>query len=130
MAHAQKPDFVFRRNSLVHLNRRSRQFSRLLAAVVRISGNNAGYTMFRGSVKVTGCPLHSPVSPSLPILCVSCAIIFQLDSGNDRLLLHTRARARTHTHTHTHTHRGRQNFKYCKKRVQGANVRCQCSQHG
>ena len=99
MAHAQKPDFVFRRNSLVHLNRRSRQFSRLLAAVVRISGNNAGYTMFRGSVKVTGCPLHSPVSPSLPILCVSCAIIFQLDSGNDRLLLHTRAHAHTHTHT-------------------------------
>jgi len=33
---------------------------------VRISGNNAGYTMFRGSVKGTGCPLHSLVSPSLP----------------------------------------------------------------
>jgi hypothetical protein len=30
---------------------------------VRISGNNAGYTMFRGSVKSTGYPLHSPVSP-------------------------------------------------------------------
>ena len=30
---------------------------------VRISGNNAGYTMFRGSVKGTGYPLHSPVSP-------------------------------------------------------------------
>ena len=33
---------------------------------VRISGSNAGYTMFRGSVKSTGYPLHSPVSPSLP----------------------------------------------------------------
>jgi len=26
--------------------------------------------MFRGSVKGTGYPLHSPVSPSLPLLCV------------------------------------------------------------
>ena len=33
-AHAQKPDFVFRRNGRVHLNRRGRQFSRLLAAEV------------------------------------------------------------------------------------------------
>jgi len=36
---------------------------------VGISGSNgssAGYTMFRGSVKSTGYPLHSPVSPSLP----------------------------------------------------------------
>jgi len=31
-----------------------------------IVGSNAGYTMFRGSVKGTGYPLHSPVSPSLP----------------------------------------------------------------
>ena len=35
--------------------------------VVRISGSNAGYTMFRGSVKGTDYPLHSPVSPSLPL---------------------------------------------------------------
>jgi len=34
MAHAQKLDFVFRRNGRVHLNRRGRQFSRLLAAEV------------------------------------------------------------------------------------------------
>jgi len=34
MAHAQKPDFVFRRKGRVHLNRRVRQFSRLLAAEV------------------------------------------------------------------------------------------------
>jgi hypothetical protein len=38
---------------------------------VRISGNSAGYTMFRGSVKSTGYPLHSPVSPSLPLPCVT-----------------------------------------------------------
>ena len=30
---------------------------------LRISGSNAGYTMFRGSVKSTGYPLHWPVSP-------------------------------------------------------------------
>ena len=32
MAHAQKPDFVYWRNGRVHLNRRERQFSRLLTA--------------------------------------------------------------------------------------------------
>jgi hypothetical protein len=72
MAHAQKPDLVFRRNGRVHLNR-------LWASVqsttgsrgVRISGSNAGYTMFRGSVKSTGYSLHSPVSPSLPLPCVT-----------------------------------------------------------
>jgi hypothetical protein len=38
---------------------------------VHISGNNAGYTMFRGSVKGTGYPLHSPVCPSFPLPCVT-----------------------------------------------------------
>jgi hypothetical protein len=38
---------------------------------VRISGSNAGYTVFRGSVKSTGYPPHSPVSPSLPLPCVT-----------------------------------------------------------
>jgi hypothetical protein len=32
-----------------------------------ISGSNAGYTVFRGSVKGTGYPLHFPISPSLPL---------------------------------------------------------------
>ena len=32
MVHAQKPDFLLRRNGRVHLNRLGRQFSRLLAA--------------------------------------------------------------------------------------------------
>jgi hypothetical protein len=75
MAHRQKPDLVFRRNGRVNLNRRGRQFSRLLAAEVCASdlivGSNAGYTKFRGSEKGTGYLLHSPVSPSLPLSCVT-----------------------------------------------------------
>jgi hypothetical protein len=38
---------------------------------VRINGSNAGYTMFRGSVKSTGYPIHSPVSPSILLPCVT-----------------------------------------------------------
>ena len=38
---------------------------------VRISGSNAGYTTIRGSVKGTGYPLDSPVSPSLPLPCIT-----------------------------------------------------------
>ena len=72
MAHAQKSDFVFRRNGRVHLNRRWASVQSTAGSRgVRISGSNAGYTMFRGSVKSTGCPLLSPVSPSLPLPCVT-----------------------------------------------------------
>jgi hypothetical protein len=46
---------------------------------VRISGSNAGNTTFRGSVKGTGYPLHSPVSPSLPLPCV--AVCHHVSSG-------------------------------------------------
>jgi len=38
---------------------------------VRISGSNVGYTMFRGSMKSTVNPLHSSVSLSLPLPCVT-----------------------------------------------------------
>ena len=38
---------------------------------MRISGSNAEYTMFWGSVKSTCYPLHLPVSPSLPLPCVT-----------------------------------------------------------
>jgi hypothetical protein len=38
---------------------------------VRISGSDAGYTMFQGSVKSTGYPLNSPVSLSLSLPCVT-----------------------------------------------------------
>jgi len=70
MAHAQKPDFVFRakRISPFKLARVSVQ-STTGSRGVRISGSNAGYTMFRGSVKSTGYHLHSPVSLSLPLPC-------------------------------------------------------------
>ena len=44
---------------------------------VRISSSNSGYTMFRGGLKRTGYPLHSPVPP-LP--ASPRAITFQLDS--------------------------------------------------
>jgi len=72
MAHPQKPDFVFGRNGRVHLNRRGRQVSRLLASRGEcISGSNAGYTMFQGSLKGTGYTLHSPVSPLLSLPCVT-----------------------------------------------------------
>ena len=37
---------------------------------MRISGSNAGYTKFRAS-EGTGYPLHSPVSPSFPLPCVT-----------------------------------------------------------
>ena len=64
MAHAQKPDLVFRaKRTSPFKSAGGRQFSRILRSrVVRISGSNAGYTVFRGSVKGTGYPLHSPVS--------------------------------------------------------------------
>jgi hypothetical protein len=85
MAHAQKTDFVFRRNGRVHLNRQGGASvqSTTGSRGVRISGTNAGYTMFRGSAKGTGYPLHSPVSPSLPFpsRASMCAITFQPDSN-------------------------------------------------
>ena len=88
LAHAQKPHLVFRRNGRVHLNRQGRSllakwtspFKSAGASVqsttgsrgVRISGGNAGYTMFRVSVNGTGYPLYSPVSPlHFPYPCVT-----------------------------------------------------------
>jgi len=60
MAHAQKPDFVFRRNGRVHLNRWGRQFSRLLAAVhISLQGLYCSYKpVFCSHVTLTGYPLH------------------------------------------------------------------------
>jgi len=63
MTHTQKPYFVFRQNGRIHLNRQGASVQSTTGSRgVRISGSNAGYTMFRGSVKSTGYPLHSPVS--------------------------------------------------------------------
>ena len=65
MAHAQKPDLVFRakRPSPFKSTRGASVQSTAGSRGVRISGSNAGYTMFRGSVKSTGHPLYSRVSP-------------------------------------------------------------------
>ena len=48
MAQAQIPDLVFQRNGRVHLNWRGEESVQSTAGsrVVRISGSNAGYTLF------------------------------------------------------------------------------------
>ena len=43
--------------------------------------------MFRGSVKGTGYPLHSPVSPSLPLPCVT--VCHHISTGLYRLTLYS-----------------------------------------
>jgi hypothetical protein len=81
MAHAQKQDFVFRRNGRVHLNRRGRQFIRLLAtelcalAVVMLD-TPSSEVVWRvlATHSIRHFPLHFPSRAS------SCAITFQLDS--------------------------------------------------
>jgi len=85
MAHAQKPDFFFRRNGRVHLNRRGLQFSRLLAAAVCASAEVMLDTPCSEVVwrvltthSIRQFPLHFPSSAS------PCAITFQLDSINYR----------------------------------------------
>ena len=53
MAHAQKPDFVFRRNGRVDLNRQGASVQTTVGSRgVRIGVSNAGYTIFRGTVRV------------------------------------------------------------------------------
>jgi hypothetical protein len=67
MTHAQKSDFVFRRNGRVHLNRRGRQFSRLLAAEVCASAvvmlnTSCSEVMWRvlAAHSIRQFPLHFP----------------------------------------------------------------------
>jgi len=81
MTHAQKPDFVFRRNGRVHLNRRGRQFSRLLAAEVFGSAvvmldTPCSEVVWRvlANYSIRQFPLHFPSRAS------PCARTFQLDS--------------------------------------------------
>ena len=80
MAHAQKQDFIFRRNGRVHLNRRGRQFSQLPAAEVRASATvmldtPCSEVQWRvlATHSIRQFPLHSPSCAS------PCAITFQLD---------------------------------------------------
>jgi hypothetical protein len=89
MAHAQKPDFVFRRNGRVHLNRRGLQFSRLLAAEVCPSAvvmldTPCSEVVWRvlATHSIRQFPLHFPSRAS------PCAITFQLNStANPHLCL-------------------------------------------
>ena len=54
----------------------------LLASLsyVSIVGSNAGYTMFRGSVKSTGYPLYLLVPLHFPSRTSQCAVTFQVES--------------------------------------------------
>ena len=81
MAHVQKTVFVFRRKGRVHLNRRGRQFSRLLAAEVYVSAvvmldTTCSVVVWRvlATHSIRKFPLHFPSRAS------PCAIPFQLDS--------------------------------------------------
>ena len=80
MAHAQKPDFIFRRKGRVHLNLQGRQFSRLLAAEVCTSAvvkldTQCSKVLWRvlATHSIRQFPLHFP-SRASPF-----AITFQLD---------------------------------------------------
>jgi len=81
MTPAQKPDFFFRRNGRVHLNRRGRQFSRLLAAEVCASAvvlldTPCSEVVWRvlATYSINQFPLQFPSRAS------PCSITFQLDS--------------------------------------------------
>ena len=80
MAHAQKPDFVFRRNGRVHLNRQGRQFQSILAAEVCASAvvmldTPCSEVVWRvlATHSIRQFPLHFPSDAS------TCTITFQLD---------------------------------------------------
>ena len=81
MAHAQKPDFVFRRNGRVHLSRRGREFSRQLAAEVCAS---AVLVLDTPRAEVVWRVLATHSIRQFPHHFLSraspCAIAFQLDS--------------------------------------------------
>ena len=88
MAHAQKPDFVFRQNGWAHWNRQGCQFSRLLAAEVCASAvvmldTPCSEVVWRVlatddlcwlPIPFTSFPIHFPSRAS------PCTITFQLDS--------------------------------------------------
>jgi len=76
---------------------------------VRISGSNVRYTIFRDSVKSTGYPLHSPVSPSLPLPCVTVLIYLLTAIG-----LSPGGSSTVHIYTQT-IHRTKQNRQYIEQ---------------
>ena len=82
MAHAQKPDFVFRRNGRVNLNRRGRQLSRLLAAELCASAVVMLDTPYSDKVWRVLATHSIRQFPLYFSSCAStCAITFQLDSN-------------------------------------------------
>jgi hypothetical protein len=87
MAHAQKPDFVFRCNGQVHLNRQGRQFSRLLAAKVWASAVVMLDTP-RSEVVWRILPIHSIRQFPLrfPSRASPCAVTIQLVSTTKQVL--------------------------------------------
>jgi hypothetical protein len=84
MAYAQKSDFVFRRNGRVHLNRRGRQFSRLLAGELCTSACRVctAYASLCSAVVWRLMVTHSIIlfPPNFSSRTSPCAITFQLDS--------------------------------------------------
>ena len=87
-AHAHKPDFIFRRNGRVHLHRRGRQFSRLLAAEVCASAvaivmldSPSSEVVWRvlATHSIRQFPLQFPSRAS------PCAITFPLDSTAEQI---------------------------------------------
>jgi len=92
MAHAQKPDLVFRRKGRVHLNRRG-------ASVQSTAGRRAVHISLQGlycsckpvscsHVTLTGYPLHSLVSPSLLLSCVT--VCHHISTGLYHQVLHSK----------------------------------------
>jgi len=88
MSHAQKPDFIFRRNGRGHLNRRERQFSRLLAAQVCASAvvmldTPCSEVVWRvlATHSIRHFPLHFPSRAS------TCAISYRLESTKVRFIV-------------------------------------------
>ena len=81
MAHAQKTDFVFRRNRRVHLNRHGRRFSRLLGAEVCASAVIMLDTPCSAVVwRVLAIHSIRQFPRHFPSRAPPCAITFQLDS--------------------------------------------------
>jgi hypothetical protein len=100
MAHAQKPDFVIRRNGRVHSNQQERQISRLLAAEVCASAvvmldTPSSEVVWRllatHSIRQFSLHFFSHASP--------CAITFQLDSTSI-VIRNTTNQARGAKHQH------------------------------
>jgi len=93
MANAQKPHFVFRRKGRVHLNRRGRQFSRILAAEVCASAvvmldTACSEVAWRvvDTHSIRQFPFYFPLRAS------PCAITFRLDSTQTLTTVFTRIR--------------------------------------